>query len=56
MDNVWGQEKLEARKMLENRADSHTACPELVEGSTARFVSLRSYFLACWLFAVSILG
>ena len=38
VDNVWEQEKLEARKMLVNRADSHTACPELVEGSGARGV------------------
>jgi hypothetical protein len=30
VDNAWGQEKLEARKMLENRAESHT--------SAARFV------------------
>jgi hypothetical protein len=33
VDNVWEQEKLEARKMLENAAESHT--------STARFVSPR---------------
>ena len=25
VDNVWEQEKLEARKMLENAADSHTS-------------------------------
>jgi len=31
VDNVWEQEKPEARKMLVNRADSHT--------SGARFVS-----------------
>jgi hypothetical protein len=31
VDNVWEQEKLKARKMLVNRADSHT--------SGARFVS-----------------
>ena len=31
VDSVWEQKKLEARKMLLNRADSHT--------STARFVS-----------------
>jgi hypothetical protein len=30
VDNVWEQEKLEARKMLENAAESHT--------SGARFV------------------
>jgi hypothetical protein len=30
VDSVWEQEKLEARKLLENRAESHT--------STARFV------------------
>jgi hypothetical protein len=31
VDNAWEQKKLEARKMLVNRADSHT--------SGARFVS-----------------
>jgi LSD1 subclass zinc finger protein len=31
VDSVWEQEKLEARKMLENRAESHL--------SGARFVS-----------------
>jgi hypothetical protein len=25
VDNAWGQEKLEARKMLENAAESHTS-------------------------------
>jgi hypothetical protein len=35
VDNAWEQEKLEARKMLENAADSHT--------SGARFVSPRFY-------------
>ena len=33
VDSVWEQKKLEARKMLENAAESHT--------SGARFVSLR---------------
>jgi len=33
VDNAWEQEKLEARKMLENAAESHT--------SGARFVSWR---------------
>jgi hypothetical protein len=33
VDNAWEQEKLEARKMLENAAESHT--------SGARFVGLR---------------
>jgi hypothetical protein len=33
VDSVWEQEKLEARKMLENAAESHT--------SGARFVSRR---------------
>jgi hypothetical protein len=32
VDNVWEQEKLEARKILENAAESHT--------SGARFVGL----------------
>jgi len=34
VDNDWEQEKLEARKMLENAAESHT--------SGARFVGLRA--------------
>jgi hypothetical protein len=33
VDSLWEQEKLEARKMLENATESHT--------SGARFVSLR---------------
>jgi len=33
VDNAWEQEKLEARKLLENAAESHT--------SGARFVSHR---------------
>jgi hypothetical protein len=36
VDSAWEQEKLEARKMLENAAESHT--------SGARFVGL---FLRC---------
>jgi len=36
VDSVWEQEKLEARKMLENAAESHT--------SGARFVSLLFAF------------
>jgi hypothetical protein len=35
VDSVWEQEKLEARKILENAAESHT--------SGARFVGQRSY-------------
>jgi hypothetical protein len=38
VDSVWEQEKLEARKMLENAAESHT--------SGARFVSPRFEFEA----------
>jgi hypothetical protein len=30
VDSVWEQEKLEARKMLVNRADSHTSTPRFV--------------------------
>ena len=37
VDNAWEQGKLEARKMLENAADSHT--------SGARFVSRRLFEL-----------
>jgi hypothetical protein len=36
VDNVWEQEKTEARKMLENRAESHT--------SGARFVGRVLFF------------
>ena len=36
VDNAWEQEKLEARKMLENAAESHT--------SGARFVGLLFAF------------
>jgi len=36
VDNAWEQKKLEARKMLENAAESHT--------SGARFVSLLAWF------------
>jgi len=35
VDSAWEQEKLEARKMLENAAESHT--------SGARFVGRRFY-------------
>jgi hypothetical protein len=37
VDKAWEQEKLEARKMLENAAESHT--------SGARFVSPRFFLL-----------
>jgi hypothetical protein len=40
VDSVWEQEKPEARKMLENAAESHT--------SGARFVRLRFYGLNTW--------
>jgi hypothetical protein len=36
VDNAWEQKKLEARKMLENAAESHT--------SGARFVSPLFFF------------
>jgi len=40
VDNAWEREKLEARKMLENAAESHT--------SGARFVSpLLTFTLLC---------
>jgi hypothetical protein len=35
VDNAWEQGKLEAWKMLENAAESHTACREPVEESGA---------------------
>jgi len=43
VDSVWEQEKLEARKMLENAAESHT--------SGARFVSplFEQMTLPLWL-------
>jgi len=36
VDNAWEQEKLEARKMLENAADSHTSSARFVR----RFLSI----------------
>jgi len=41
VDSVWDQEKLEARKMLENAAESHT--------SGARFVRRFLLRQTCWL-------
>jgi len=38
VDSAWEQGKLEARKMLENAAESHT--------SGARFVGLRFYMFS----------
>ena len=43
VDNVWEQKKPEARKMLVNRADSHT--------SGARFVRCVFAFQTLWLMA-----
>ena len=43
VDSAWEQEKLEARKMLENAAESHT--------SGARFVSPLLSFVTVLLFA-----
>jgi len=40
VDSVWEQEKLEARKMLENRADSPP--------SAARFVGWRFAHIKLW--------
>ena len=34
VDKVWGQEKSEARKMLENAAESHTSGVSMKEQST----------------------
>jgi hemolysin-activating ACP:hemolysin acyltransferase len=36
VDNAWEQEKLEARKMLENAAESHTSGARFVRRSFAR--------------------
>jgi hypothetical protein len=38
VDNAWEQEKLEARKMLENAADSHTSGARFVR----RFLTLQN--------------
>jgi hypothetical protein len=38
VDNAWEQEKLEARKMLENAADSHTSGAYHPDDLTGRFV------------------
>ena len=45
MDSAWEQEKLEARKMLENAAESHP--------SSARFVRWRILVLKLQCAAVS---
>jgi hypothetical protein len=42
VDSVWEQEKLEARKMLVNRAESHTSGARFVR---RRFVEVPHYFL-----------
>ena len=42
VDNAWEQEKLEARKILENAADSHQ--------SGARFVRFRQYYARLYSF------
>jgi len=36
VDNAWEQEKLEARKMPENAAESHTSGARFVGGLCAR--------------------
>jgi len=41
VDSVWEQEKLEARKMLINRADSHTS-GSIFKGGHGRSMSGRS--------------
>ena len=41
VDSVWEQEKLEARKMLENAADSHTS-GSIFKGGHGRSMSGRS--------------
>ena len=46
VDKVWEQEKLEARKMLLNRADSHT--------SGARFVGTLLTCKTLWLISFSL--
>jgi len=42
VDSAWEQEKLEARKMLENAAESHTSGARFV----GRFVLSKTYLLA----------
>jgi len=42
VDSAWAQEKLKARKMLENAAEFHT--------SGARFVSPFLFCKTCWFF------
>jgi hypothetical protein len=41
VDSAWEQKKLEARKMLQNAAESHT--------SAARFVSPFFYFITVFI-------
>ncbi|MEJ2512516.1 MAG: hypothetical protein P8Y72_13075 [Anaerolineales bacterium] len=50
MDSAWEQEKLEARKILENAAESHTSGAPLHEGKPSFFQYERFYVLRtlCW--------
>jgi len=41
VDNVWEQEKLEARKMLENAAESHTSGARCVGRLSAKVLIVR---------------
>jgi hypothetical protein len=47
VDSVWGQEKLEARKMLENAAESHTSGARFVSPVLAYDVS-PAYQISCF--------
>ena len=44
VDKVWEQEKLEARKMLENAAESHTSGARFVGRSFSRIVTMLDIF------------
>jgi len=51
VDNAWEQEKLEARKMLENAAESHTSGARfvgtLLDCKTRRFFRLKQKCFIC---------
>jgi hypothetical protein len=44
VDNAWEQEKLEARKMLLNRADSHTSGARFVSLILSKHLNIRTRF------------
>jgi hypothetical protein len=57
VDNVWEQEKLEARKMLENAAESHTSGARFVRRlyeRKTRLCKAQSHKKRCFATGVSV--